>query len=122
VFSAGWGQDQGHGQKRIHWLTRWWDKKDLPAAIGINEFPQKEGAWEGSEQLPNQLAAFALAINSFLPPPDFVHREYAKPPVFRDGTLFSSFLYTIVQSTEVLKPNSWTYNFFEVSGHSLESS
>ncbi len=61
--------------------------------------PQRSGlrrGWEGAEHLLFQLAAFVLVINVFLLPPCFVHRVHNKPPVFREGTLVPSFVYTKV--------------------------
>jgi hypothetical protein len=74
-------------------------KENLPEPIVMKQFHPKEGAWEGAEPQLTHLATFAQVINIFLLPLFcFSHREHTKPPVFREGTLFPSFVYTKVPS------------------------
>ncbi len=71
-----------------------------PGPVVIDGFYPKTGTREGAEYLLTQLVPLSLVRN--LPPtPCFVHREDAKPPAFRDGTLEAEFL--DVNGTKVLR-------------------
>ncbi len=61
--------------------------------------PQRRGlrrGWEGAQQLLTQLATFAQYSYKHYPPNPcfFVHRVHTKAPVFREGSLVPSFVYT----------------------------
>ncbi len=78
------------------------------------------GSFCGFEAIERARSFWSLPGDQFTDPAR-IHN--APPPIFSLGIYFSSrFWYEIIHNMRNQKPNSWTYNFIEVSGHNLESS
>jgi hypothetical protein len=68
--------------------------------VVIKEFHPKEGAWERAKKVLSscEINLICPSYDSFSATPCSVHRVDAKHPVFRERTLISSFVFTLISS------------------------